>query len=270
MIAGSFRNTAAALALAFFALAGCTGEHVSTAHAATNSAALAPALVPASASASASGASGSEGDAVDTSTNLDDLCAEDDIACRELFYQLEETLVLYEGGVTNRIGERARACWQSDVEAFRRTLDACGGNACRERALRERLASLHYLQADEHRTGLDLPEAAQLIAVLGPETETPALSDDAQALVPFEASGSLIHASEHPEHMGIAVHAASGEDHVFIHDMDIDNQPDHDEVLGLVGTSPTARVLVRGYRRLAPDGVANFDTASCRLAYQLP
>ena len=52
--------------------------------------------------------------------------------------------------------------------------------------------------------------------------------------------------------------------------MDIGNQPDHDEVLGLVGTSPTAQVLVRGYRHLAPAGVANFDTTSCRLAYQLP
>jgi hypothetical protein len=265
MIAGSFRNTAA-LALAFVALAGCTGERASPANAATNNAATASALV----AASASEASGSESDAVVAGTDLDDLCAEDDIACSELFYQLEETLALYEGGIANRIGERARACWQSDGKAFRRTLDACGDNACRETALRERLASLHYLQAEEHRSGLDLPEVPQLIAVLGPETETAAPPDDAQVSVSFEARGSLIHASAHPEHMGIAVQAASGVDHVFIHDMDIDNQPDHNEVLGLVGTSPTAQVLVRGYRRLAPDDVANFDTTRCRLAYQLP
>ncbi|HEY0659931.1 MAG TPA: hypothetical protein VGD21_01195 [Lysobacter sp.] len=257
MIAGSFRNTTAALALVFVALAGCTGR-ASSVQAATNTAAPAPA------------ASAPEGDAVASGTNPDDLCAEDDIACHELFYQLEETLAMYEGGVANRIGERARACWQSDVEAFRRTLDACGDNACRETALRERLASLHYLQAEQHRARLELPEVAQLIAVLGPEIEAAAPRDDAQTPVAFEARGSLIHASAHPEHMGIAVQAASGEDHVFIHDMDIDNQPDHDEVLGLVGTSPTAQVLVRGYRRIAPDGVANFDTARCRLAYQLP
>jgi hypothetical protein len=259
MIAGPFRNTAAALALVFVAYAGCTDMDASAA-AATSSA------TPAPASASASDGSG----AVVTGTDLDELCAEDDIACSERFYQLEETLFLYEEGVANRIGDRARACWRSDRDAFRRTLDACGDNTCREAALRERLASLHDMQAREHRAGFDLPEAPQLVAVLGPETETAAPRDDDQAPVPFEARGSLIHAFGQPEHMGIAVHAASGEEHVFIHDMDIGNQPDHDEVLGLVGTSPTAQVLVRGYRHLAPDGVANFDTARCRLAYQLP
>jgi hypothetical protein len=265
MIAGPFRNTAAALALVFAAYAGCIDMDASAA-AATSSATPASAPVP----ASASEASGSGSDAVATGTDLDELCAEDDIACSERFYQLEETLFLYEEGVANRVGDRARACWQSDRDAFRRTLDACGDNICRETALRERLASLHDMQAREHRAGFDLPVAPQLIAVLGPEIETTAPRDDDQALVPFEARGSLIHAFDQPEHMGIAVHAASGEEHVFIHDMDIGNQPDHDEVLGLVGTSPTAQVLVRGYRHLAPDGVANFDTARCRLAYQLP
>jgi hypothetical protein len=83
----------------------------------------------------------------------------------------------------------------------------------------------------------------------------------------YEVRGSLIHAREHPEHMGIAV-SAQGKDHVFLYDMDIGN-PGQDEVLGLVGTSPTAQVLVRGQRLDAPTGVANFDPAQCRWVYEL-
>ena len=58
-------------------------------------------------------------------------------------------------------------------------------------------------------------------------------------------------------------------DHVFLYDMDIGNQPGQDEVLGLVGTSPTSQVLVRGYRRVAPTGIANFDPSQCRWVYEL-
>lgn len=264
MIAGPFRRTAAALALASLLLTACTGDRAPVAAAADISA---PVPSPAPVSATASALAASDGGAV-PATDLDRICAEDDIACHERFYQLEETLFLYEAGIANQIGEQARACWRADSEAFRRTLAGCGDNACREAALRERLASLHFLQPEGNRATLELPsDAAQLVAVLGPETEAAAA---AGTPVPFEARGGLVHASDHPEHMGVAVQAAGGEQHVFIHDMDIGNQPGHDEVLGLVGTSPTARILVRGHRSVAPDGVADFDVASCRLVHQLP
>jgi hypothetical protein len=129
------------------------------------------------------------------------------------------------------------------------------------------VASLHFLQLENGRATLDLPEAPSLLAVVGPETEASTPPGPSAAL---EVRGDLVHASANAEHMGIAVRDGNGADHVFILDMDIGNQPGHDEVLGLVGTSPTAQVLVRGQRHVAPDGVADFAASRCRLVYQLP
>lgn len=247
MTLAAFRKILAALAVASAAFAGCAAEPDAVA-AAADAADAAPV------------AGGTGGEAANAG------CPEQDIACHERWYQLEETLFQYEAGVARQLGEPARACWQSDSEAFRRLLDACGDVACREAALRDRLASLHDLQRSEDRATLDLPEVPVLVAVLGPEPEAPPPG----TLLPFEARGALVHASEHAEHMGIAVRADSGHDHVFVPDMDIGSQPGHDAVLGLVGTSPTAQVLVRGYRRAAADGIADFDISGCRLVYQLP
>ena len=195
-------------------------------------------------------------------------CAEGDVACDERFYQLEETLFAYEAGVAQQIDDSAQACWKVDSERFRRSVDDCKNLACKEKALLGRIASLHFLQSTEQRASLQLPETPPLIAVLAPATadDTPAGLPDPK--LEFEARGSLIHAGEHPEHMGIAV-SADGKEHVFIYDMDIGNQPGQDEVLGLVGTSPTAQVLVRGQRVVAPTGVSNFDSSQCRWVYEL-
>lgn len=247
MTPASFRRIVLALAVASAAFAGCAAEPDVAA-----AVEAAPATAPGD-----DGAGGKVEDAA---------CPERDIACHERLYQLEETLFQYEAGIARQLGEPARACWQSDSEAFRKLLDACHDVACREAALRDRLASLHDLQRSEDRAALELPEVPILVAVLGPEPEAP----PSGAPVPFEARGALVHASEHVEHMGIAVHSDSGHDHVIVPDMDIGSQPGHDAVLGLVGTSPTAQVLVRGYRRVAADGIADFDISGCRLVYQLP
>jgi hypothetical protein len=192
-------------------------------------------------------------------------CGEDDIACQETTYQLEETLFLYEGAVAKAVGEAAQSCWRDDVAAFRRALDDCGDPDCRHARLRERLASLSDLQPPATRAAIALPPRVPLLlAVLGPEEATEA--DDETA--PLEARGDLVLASTAPEHMGVAVRDGRRE-HVIVFDMDIGNQPGHDGLMGLVGTSPTTRVLVRGYRRMAPDGVANFDPGRCRQVYQL-
>jgi hypothetical protein len=195
-------------------------------------------------------------------------CADGDIACEERLYQLEETLFAYEAGAAKQIHEGAQSCWKSDSDAFRRLVDGCNSVACKEKALLTRIASLHLLQPQEQRASLELPQAPLLLAVLAPDTavDTPAGPPD--STLEFEVHGSLIHAREHPEHMGIAV-SADGKDHVFLYDMDIGNQPGQDEVLGLVGTSPTSQVLVRGYRRVAPTGIANFDPSQCRWVYEL-
>jgi hypothetical protein len=207
--------------------------------------------------------------AVDAGEPRDTVCAEGDIYCEERLYQLEETLFAYEGGVEKQIDAAAKSCWKSDSDAFRRLVDACADFACKERALTTRLASLHLLQPVEQRASLQLPEAPLLIGVLAPDTAAAAASSPPDSNLEFEARGSLIHAGEHPEHMGIAV-SADQKDHVFLFDMDIGNQPGQDEVLGLVGTSPTTQVLVRGYRLDAPTGIANFDSSQCRWVYELP
>ncbi len=108
------------------------------------------------------------------------------------------------------------------------------------------------------------PEGAELIAVLRPSVEAETDKNEA-----FEARGSLIHATENPEHMGVAVQDGDKQ-YVFIFEMDMSADPSQDEVLGLVGTSPTTQVLVRGVAQPAPTGVNNFDSSHCRWVYQLP
>ena len=197
-------------------------------------------------------------------TTMADDCDEGDIACEERLYQLEETLFAYETLVGQRLPDEAQSCWKADVDAFRQRLEACDGMACKEPALFERISSLHEFQPTAQRVSFELPVVPALIAVLPPSPEeTPAT-----ATASFEAQGALIHATEHPEHMGIAVQA-NDDQHVFIFEMDMGNLG-QDEVLGLVGTSPTTQVLVRGVAKPAPTGINNFDTSHCRWVYQLP
>jgi hypothetical protein len=193
-------------------------------------------------------------------------CVEGDIECEERIYQLEETLFAYEAGVAKQVPEAAQSCWKADSDAFRQLVDDCKNLACKERALLNRISSLHFLQPAEQRAALKLPQTPSLLTVLAPDaaTRTP---PDAKLL--FEARGGLIHAREHPEHMGIAV-SSGDKNQVFLYDMDIGNHPGQDEIMGMVGASPTAQVLVRGQRLVAPTGVANFDPSQCRWVYELP
>jgi hypothetical protein len=195
-------------------------------------------------------------------------CADDDIACEERIYQLEETLFAYEAAVTKQIPEAAHACLKVDRDAFRQTVDKCTDFACRERLLLTRISSLHLLQPETMRAALELPETPLLLTVLAPDVADDDPLGPPDSELRFEVRGSLIRASEHPEHMGIAV-SAQGKDHVFLYDMDVSNHPQHDEVLGLVGTSPTTQVVVRGRRLDAPTGVANFDPSQCRWVYEV-
>lgn len=193
-------------------------------------------------------------------------CTEGDIECEERMYQLEETLFAYEAMVTKRLHADAQSCWKADVDAFRSTVDVCDNLACKEAALLERISSLHDLQPATQRASLKLPQAPSLIAVLPPNLEPnpPTANADTSLVV----QGTLVHATVDPEHMGIAVHA-DGKDHVFIFEMDMSSDQGQDEVSGLVGTSPTTHVRVRGIAQVAPTGVSNFDPAQCRWVYQL-
>jgi hypothetical protein len=207
--------------------------------------------------------------AVDPMEARNTTCVEGDIQCEERLYQLEETLFAYEAGVAKTIGERAQSCWKADSEAFRKTVDGCKNFRCKEEALLTRISSFHFLQPKEQRAALDLPPTPILLAVLAPDSDAPPESAVPDSQLQFEVSGGLIHAREHPEHMGIAV-SSDQKDHVFILDMDIGNQPAEDEIMGLVGASPTAQVLVRGQKLVAPTGVANFDPGRCRWVYEMP
>jgi hypothetical protein len=182
-------------------------------------------------------------------------------------YQLEETLFAYEAMIGQRLHADAQSCWQADVDAFRTTVDACENLPCKEAALLGRISSLHDLQPTVQRASLTLPQAPALIAVL--PANVAANQATANAGASLEVQGSLIHATADPEHMGVAVHA-DGKDHVFIFEMDMSSDQGQDEVIGLVGTSPTTQVLVRGVAKVAPTSVNNFDPAHCRWVYQLP
>ena len=242
----AFRGLAIAVAVTSVILSGCDNPKKPAAVAAAESRS-----VPAAADAAAN------------------ICAEGDIDCEERHYQLEETLFAYEGGVAKQIDESAQSCWKADSEAFRRSLDDCNNFACKEKALLTRIASLHFLQPEAHRASLQLPQTPSLLAVLAPDTTADTPSGPPDSKLEFEMRGSLVHAREHPEHMGIAV-STDGNDHVFLYDMDIGTRPAQDEVLGLVGTSPTTQVLVRGHRLVAPTGISNFDSSQCRWVYELP
>jgi hypothetical protein len=194
-------------------------------------------------------------------------CEEGDIECDERMYQLEETLFAYEAIMGKRLHPEARSCWQTDIAAFRTEVDACTDYACKEEALLRRISSLHDMQPTEQRAALALPQVPALIAVLPPSVEESEIGSEVNAAL--EVQGSLIHATTDPEHMGIAVQE-DGKDHVFIFDMDMGSDHGQDEVLGLVGTSPTTQVLVRGVAQVAPTGVSNLDPAHCRWVYQLP
>ncbi|GLQ57097.1 hypothetical protein [Devosia nitrariae] len=199
-----------------------------------------------------------------------DQCGEDDIACDELWYWLGETLFLYELGVLNLIGEGARQCFEADTAAWHEKVAAsCGEDAaCTETAYRERLASLAPLQPGMNAAeGVAMDGIAVLATVLGPETgDLPAAAPP----VPFDATGRLVWASEHIEHMGLAVDAGAAAGHVIVFDMDIGNQPGHTSLMQMIENAPDTEVLVRGSSATAPDGVANFDTEQCRLVYRLP
>jgi hypothetical protein len=212
---------------------------------------------------SAVAATGAEADVASGNT-----CAEGDIECEERIYQLEETLFAYEAAVTKQIPEAARACWKNDSDAFRQTVDECKDFACKERLLLTRISSLHFLQPEAMRAALELPQTPLLLTVLAADVADNQPPGPPDSKLQFEARGSLIRASEHPEHMGIAV-SAQGKNHVFLYDMDVGSHPGHDEVLGLVGTSPTTQVLVRGQRLDAPTGIANFDPSQCRWVYEV-
>lgn len=249
----SIRGLAIVVVVTSLALSGCgKGEKVA--------AVVAPEQKPAPAASE-----------VDVTETANTTCAEGDIACDERIYQLEETLLAYEAGAAKKIGEGAQACWKADSDAFRKTVDSCKNMACKEEALLTRLSSLDFLQSEEQRASLELPPTPILLAVLAPDSDSASAAEPAvpDAKLQFEVRGGLIHAREHPEHMGIAV-SSDQKDHVFIFDMDIGNQPGEDEIMGLVGASPTVQVLVRGQRIDAPTGVANFDPARCRWVYEMP
>lgn len=196
-------------------------------------------------------------------------CAEDDIACDERLHQLEETLAMYEAGVAAGLGAGAQQCWRADVGSSRRAVEACNDMACRQQALLERIASLHYLQPTGLRAAIDLPEVPRLVAMIGPETAA-APQPAGPGLPALAARGTLVHAREDPLHLGLAVRTPSGLEHVVIPERDLGDQRVHRRVQALANAAPPTRVLVRGTASMRPDGVPDFDASRCRQVYRLP
>lgn len=216
-----------------------------------------PDAAPAAASTDADG---------ETAAN-DGACAAGDAACVEAEH-LGELVARYEAAVETRVDASAAMCWSADRETFRTSLAACTDADCRVQAQLRRLAVLDYLQPGATRVDRDLPAEPALIAVLGPDPDSP--GGNAAAPATFDARGALVHAADDPEHMGIAVRAADGRQHVFIHDMFIDADAGQAELLGLLEGGARRDVHVRGHALAAPTGVPNFDTNRCRWVYLLP
>jgi hypothetical protein len=201
-----------------------------------------------------------------TAESLFETCDED-IDCTEKWYWLGETLFLHEAGASNTVGPAAETCLAANSAAWREAVGrACTGPDCVEAAYMDRLASLAPLQPGMNQITRELPEVAELVAVLGPETG----ADPQGSGEPLEIAGDLLLAGEHREHMGIAIDAGDGAAHVITFDMDIGNQPGHQMLLSLIESDPDARFHVSGTAEIAPDGVANFNTDQCRYVYRLP
>jgi len=201
-----------------------------------------------------------------TAQSLLEAC-DDDIACTEKWYELGETLFLYEEGAMAAVGPAAQACMRADIEAWQAAVDrTCEGKACVEAAYFDRISSLDPLQPGANTVASELPEAPGLVAVLGSEIgDAPA-----EAGEPLISTGNLVWATENPKHMGVALDAGEPAEHVIVFDIDIGNQPGHDTLLSLVESAPQARFTVRGIAEPDSDGVANFAPNACRFVYRLP
>lgn len=191
----------------------------------------------------------------------------DDIDCTEIFYWLGETMYLYEASAVEAVGIQAEACMKADIAAWSEAIETtCMGNACVKTAYFDRLAVLDPLQPDMYTVKGELPEVASLVAVLGPETAE-ATTEPGK---PLSVSGELVRASQHAEHMGLALDAGAAAEHIIVFDMDISNQPGHHTLISLIESADGDWFLVRGTAEKAPDGVPNFNPNHCRFVYRLP
>ncbi len=192
-------------------------------------------------------------------------CAEDDIACDERWYLLEETLFAYEQAAGAALGPAAARCLAADSSHWHTALaEICLGDSCRMAAYGERLSSLlTFVPEAEPVDGIDFVTTPQLVTVLAPEPE--AGEADHQGALDADVYGTLIHAGNDPGHMGLAVADGAGE-HVIVFDMDIGNQDGHGVLQALIADEPGQRFLVRG----ATDEAGNFRSNQCRLIYRMP
>lgn len=196
---------------------------------------------------------------------------ETDIAEDEKWYQLEETLFAYEQGAAQAVGNGAQ-CLQADAARWRMALEAaCRGDACREAAFRDRIATLHGLQPSAGQMSGELPVVPELLAVIAPEDDEMQTPKDFEAQPDFVATGRLVQELDDAEHSGLALRSeAGGDKHVLVFLMELGNQVSHEVLLNLVRNEPDWRFLVRGGRAEAADGIANFRSDQCRLVYHMP
>jgi hypothetical protein len=196
---------------------------------------------------------------------------ETDIAEDEKWYQLEETVFAYEQGAAQAVGDSAQ-CLEADATRWRVALEAvCRGDACREAALRDRIATLHGLQPSAGQTSGELPAVPELLAVIAPEDDEMQTPKDFDAPPDFAATGRLLQEFDDAEHSGLVVQSeAGGDKHVLVFLMELGNQISHEVLLNLLRNEPDRRFLVRGGRAEAADGIANLRTDQCRFVYHLP
>jgi hypothetical protein len=195
---------------------------------------------------------------------------ETDILEDEKWYQLEETVFLYELGAAQAVGDGAQ-CLEADAVRWRAALEtACRGDACREAGLRDRIATLHGLQPSAGQMSGEQPTVPELLAVIAPEDDEAQTPKDHAAAPDFAATGTLVQEFDDVEHAGLALQSEAGDRHVLVFLMELGNQVSHEVLLNLARNEPGRRYLVRGGRAEAPDGIANFRSDQCRFVYNLP
>lgn len=196
---------------------------------------------------------------------------DEDIADTEKWYLLEETLFAYEAVAARQVGDAAQ-CLVADAERWRAQLEACGDDGCREAAYLERLASLDALQDETTRaTGLEFPTVPQLVTVLAPEDDEAQTPKDFAAAPDFEARGLMVTEMDDIHHMGLAVRTEAQATHVLVFLMELGNSPNHAALQVYAADHPDGQVLARGVAdHGAEDGIANFNTSTCRFVYAVP
>jgi hypothetical protein len=144
------------------------------------------------------------------------------------------------------------ACLDADQQAWQRTLQACKDDACTKRTRLERLATLQALQ-ESVPSGLELPEAPQLLWVISPP------SGPRAGGTPLQIEGRLEYRG------GYYLRGPGGKATLLVDDVDL-RGASAEQMPEIRNASRDARLMARGIAA----GEADFDPRHCVFLYVLP